>query len=231
LIIKSIFMKALFLGLLASIVFAIFKYFYVKRQNRAAFENDNKLYRNELRKYIREREEILVNDILEIEEGEFWNILEKYQKRAKGSYKNQLGLIKDYLLEKDEPFILGFYITYLNLINKNSNFRLIAAFQIIVTSVEFSDYHNFISWLVTRGQVLFYNSVNNPEIICNIEIKDIVGDNLENVIMDCYGLKFDKMFPTIIDLNFPEIEGDEIPMERIPDEFPLLWNKFIRIPE
>jgi hypothetical protein len=39
------------------------------------------------------------------------------------------------------------------------------------------------------------------------------------------------MFPKIIDFEVNPLQGEEIPMEKLPDEFPLLWKKFINIPE
>jgi hypothetical protein len=84
---------------------------------------------------------------------------------------------------------------------------------------------------LTRGRILFYNSVNNPELICNIEIKDLIEFTIEDVLIECYTTKTGKMFPKIIDFEVNPLQGEEIPMEKLPDEFPLLWKKFINIPE
>jgi hypothetical protein len=122
-------MNALIYGLLTGGIVVIIKYILSKTGNKEAFEIQNNLYRDEVKKLIKERDEISISSINEVEEEEFWSVLEKIQRRAKNNYKYQVGLLKDYFLEKDENYILGFYYYYLRIINNNSTFKLIGGFQ------------------------------------------------------------------------------------------------------
>jgi len=216
-------------GFIVGIVVSIIGYFLNKKGDKEAQEIQNNTYRDEMKKMIEKREEISITDIKDIEEDEFWQVLEKNNKRAQNSYRNQIGLLKDYFLEKDENFILGFYSFYRKTMVNNSNFRIIGAFQIINNSRIFIDYSHFLSWLISRGRVLFNNAVNNPELICNIEIKDLSEITLEDLLIDCYISKTNKMFPKLTDFNIDQESDEEIPMEKLFGEFPLLWKKFIRL--
>ena len=217
------------LGLLIGFVVAIGRYFYMQKGDREADVIRNKTFQNEIKKRIKERKKIKLEDVQSISENKLWEIIEVIKKRSKESYKNFLGLLKDHLLKQDQDKILGVFGRCLQVIVRTNNYQLLGAFNVISSAVDFKDFDIFSNWLMSRGEVIFNNSINNPELISNIEIKDLVYETILGVIAECYEIRFQEIIPDIIDFEVQEPEGEELEAEQLPDKFPRLWEKFIRL--
>jgi hypothetical protein len=217
------------LGMLIGLLFAIGRYFYTQKGNREADVIRNKTFQNEVKRLYNERKKINYDDIKSISENDFWEIIDGINKRSKGSYKNFLGLLKDHLLREDKNKILDIYGRFLSIITKTNNYPLLGAFNIISSSIDFKDFEIFASWLISKGQILFNNCIHNPELIRNIEIKEIIHLSIFDIMAECYETRFLEIIPEIVDFEIQEPEGEELRPEQLPDRFPQLWEKFIII--
>lgn len=218
-----------FLGLITGTLYAIGRLIYVHFQDKEAEKIFNKTYRDQVKQLIKDRKKISIKNINPTSENDFWELIDLITKKSKGSYKNFLGLFKDYLLEQEGQQILELYLATLNMLVKTNNYNLVGAFTIITNSIKFYNYDIFGSWLLTRGQVLYNNSINNPELIRNIEIKDIVEETVIDLICECYEIRTRQIIPEFMDFEAPEIEGEQIELEELADTYPGLWEKFIII--
>jgi site-specific recombinase XerC len=218
---------ALVIGGLIGLGYSIYQFV----QNRQASEQIQKNYRFELKKLVKEREVVNIDEVNKIPEDVFWEKIHTVNKRSKDSYKNFIGLLKDHLQKLNDNELLEYYCCYLRIINRANNHKLISAFQIINHAALFNEYHAFVSWLVSRGQIAFNNAINNPDLIRNIEIKDLNDITIEDLFMETYTIKSRKLMPELQGLEVGETIGDEIDFKDAPDIFPGLWDKYIFLKE
>lgn len=211
------------LGLLITIVWLI----YQKIQDREADKISTETYQYEYKKLLKDRKKLKVEEINSCTEVDIWNIVDLIRKKSKNSYKGFIGHLKDHVRFSDREKILGLYMGFLSMLIKTNDFRLFGAYQIISSSVNFGNYENFSSWLVSKGRVIFNNSIHNPDLIRNIEIGPLADESILDVLIECYEIRHKEFFPEIIDFEVPEPPGEAIKMEDLPDLFPGLWEKFI----
>lgn len=184
-------------------------------------------YKFEVKNLIRDRESISLENVDLMTEMSFWELIERIKAKSKISYKNFLGHFKDHLFKLNDSELIGLYYRYLLVLSNSNNHKLIGAFNIIAHANIFQDYHVFCSWLISRGQATYNNSIYNPELIKNVDIKEIKQETLEDLILEVFTQKFKKLMPEFTDFKSTEISGEEIDGRELPDVYPELFDKFV----
>lgn len=222
--------RAAAFGLLSGILIIIVKYFFfTRRENAEADEISLNTYKKNLKKLIQKRDSRNLNDYF-MDEMEFWEKIDSTRIKSKGNYQNQCGLIQDKFIALEIDDLLKFQGTYHKLIIDVFNPKIPAAFSIIINTVHFRDLNHFLDYLISKGQILFNNYTNNPELLFNENFEDIYTGGIESVLSDVYYSKTLKLIPEISDLDqmMEKInrESEKIDSRKIPDMFPKLWEKF-----
>lgn len=164
-------------------------------------------------------------DFKEYDEAEFWNLIDFTRKKSKGSYKNQMGLIRDKLKKMSAEEIIKLDNLVISLTKKAFTWDLYAASYIIYKSQNTETLYHLISLLISRGQYVFNNCIVNPNIIINHPIKDVIDITFSDLLGDIYYLKSKKIIPKIKDLEF-QLNGEEWDENEIPGKYPELWEAF-----
>lgn len=100
---------------------------------------------------------------LQIEEKEYWKIIDKSLVKSKIDVTKQMRLIKNELSEKSLKELIGFCYHNSELYRKAYTSHMWAAVYTAMKGCGDSSFHYFRCWLVTRGSQVYYDALNNPD--------------------------------------------------------------------
>ncbi len=218
-------MEVVYLIYFVVIALSLYRYFKWQRENEEIDIRHEENRKKQLKELIEQREERSVTE--EYDEKEFWSLIDKIRYRSKESYKNHLGLLKDYL----SKFSSNDLIKLDNLVNRlcrNAvNQDLYAASTIIFKTSELSAVFLLMSIFMTRGEVFFKQASLKPDFIIGKNITDVEDQIISDVIAEVYFTKTNKLIP----LPAPEDDELELPGEKwaekdLPSRFQKLWMEF-----
>ncbi|EON75709.1 hypothetical protein ADIS_3799 [Lunatimonas lonarensis] len=216
------------LGLLMAFGVLFIKWVITKRENLQSDEINRTVFQNEFKKAISTQESIHVADFL-LDESAFWDLIDKTRKKSKDNFKNQCGLLKQYFEDSNTGDLLAFQSRLFYFILKYNSYKLQAAFSIVSYSTPFADYGAFLEWMISKGETLANNYIQNPELLENANFSGIDNSvGMSTFLGEVYNTKTGKLVPTIEGFDENALDDSEIiDPKMIPDSFPRLWKKFI----
>jgi hypothetical protein len=136
--------------------------FIYNREQKEALATQEDLRKKEFKAVIQNRE--YRENTKCYDENEFWMLIDDTKKRSKGNYKNQMGLLRDKLskFSTDELIEIDNLLIALN--RKAFTWDLYAASNIIYKDQSIDYLFLLISWIISRGEFIFNNSLVNPNI-------------------------------------------------------------------
>lgn len=212
--------------LIILLLYIIYRFFYQLKQEKD--DKKSSFVQNYLKlKNAIKNSETRVN-YAEFNETEFWEIIEKINKRSEESYSNSLGLFKDFIVKYTASELIELDNLIQRLIKDNINQDLRAASTIIFKSDDINLTFLLMSIFMSKGQVFFNQACLNPNLIIGKQISGINKGMLWTVISDLYFKKTNKLLPLIkgeylID-NIPDEECD---YKDLPVRYSELWNAFL----
>ncbi|SFS81468.1 DUF4240 domain-containing protein [Lutibacter maritimus] len=217
-------MEGIFIGLTFILLLKLYNYYRNKKT-----DEEFKLHQEYNRKYNLkvqlETREIREN-FNEFDEDIFWDLIDKSSKKSRGSYKNQLGLLKDYFrkLEREELIELDNLVNrlYRDFINQD----LLATSLIMFKTSEIRATYLLMSIFMTRGRVFFKNACLNPNLIIGKELKEIDDLIIPDLISDIYLGKTDMLIPLPDEIEDFKIKGEKWTEKELPSKYSELWMAF-----
>jgi hypothetical protein len=197
--------------------------FIYNREQKEALATQEDLRKKEFKAVIQNRE--YRENTKCYDENEFWMLIDDTKKRSKGNYKNQMGLLRDKLskFSTDELIEIDNLLIALN--RKAFTWDLYAASNIIYKDQSIDYLFLLISWIISRGEFIFNNSLVNPNIIINQDMIDMRPMTISDLISELYTIKTQKLIPE------PEIPdfiliGDKWDSRELPNRYGELWQKY-----
>lgn len=154
-----------------------------------------------------------------------WELIEGFDQKSNGSYKNQLGLFKDYLRKLSPEQLLEIDNLYDRLIKKGLNWNVVGASCIILKSGHIETVVILISWLISKGEVFYNNAILDVDLILKKEIKGLNELTHSDVIAEVYFDKTKELIPLKKEEDI-NIHGSEWKESELPSRFPNLWDAY-----
>ncbi|MEM9023469.1 MAG: DUF4240 domain-containing protein [Bacteroidota bacterium] len=215
-------MITLVIGLI--LIFAIS--FYFRRKDVQTMEDGFERRRKETLAHLIENRETRTLDY-EFDEAEFWTLIERIGKRSKQSYKNSVGLFKDFIGKYDAAELIGLDNLLVRLYKEYVTQDVCAAAAIILSSTEPSTTLLLMNVLISRGEVFFKQACHNPNLIIGKAITDIENITYADMIAEVYFLKADKFIPLVAEAELAfEIPGEPWAEKDLPSRYRELWMAF-----
>ncbi len=209
--------------LLGSIAWGVYKAFIEEKEEEEAAINYEKQRKQELKELVESREE---RASLEENEEKFWELIDKARGRSKNSFKNHLGVFKDYLnkLQPEELIKIDNLIT--RLLKEGVSYDLSAAAAIIFKSGDIGSTFVLMTLFMTRGEVFFNQAILDPKLIIGKTVEDIEPKLIGDMIDELYYLKAKKLIPLYPDTEELTLKGEPWKERDLPTRYSELWNQF-----
>lgn len=215
------------IALLSALILSkVIHHFIVNRENKKSDEMMDHERKLHAKKLIEERVER--TDFSEIEESEFWEMMDEIQSRSKSSFKNSMGVFKDLIKKYSPEELIRLDNLLSRLFMENVNQDIYAASRIIFKTSDIGATLLLMNLLMTRGEVFFKQACNNPNLIIGKEFTDIDGRVFQDVISQVYSSKTLNLIPEVIypeDYRF-EIPGQECTDKELPSKYEELWFNY-----
>lgn len=217
-------MSWMYIALISSLIgVKLIHFILTRRENKKSDENVELSEKHRAKKLIEEREERV--DLTEIDESEFWEIMDQVHRRSKTSFKNSMGVFKDLIKKYTPEELVRLDNLLLRLFKENVNYDINAASCIIFKTSDWGATLLLMNLLMTRGEVFFKQACLNPNLIIGKEFTDIEGRVFQDVISDVYSAKTIKLIPEIIldDHEELDIPGEKWSDKELPSRYQELW--------
>lgn len=215
------------IALLSALILSkVIHHFIINRENRQSDEIMDHERKLNAKKLLEERAERM--DFSEIEESEFWDIMDEVQSRSKTSFKNSMGVFKDLIKKYSAEELIRLDNLLSRLFKENVNQDIYAASRIIFKTPDLGATLLLMNLLMTRGEVFFKQACYNPNLIIGKEFTDIDGSVFQDIISQVYSAKTLKLIPEVI---YPEdfilkIPGQECTDKELPSRYEELWFNY-----
>lgn len=207
-----------------SFIIAIVKAINWNRDNREVSEYYETKRKENIKKLYEGR---LKRELLELfDADEFWGIIDESKNRSKESYKNQLGLLKDKFHKLTPEQLLKIDNLIIKLVKEAFTWELYGASTIIFKGSDTTRFHVFLSWLISRGEIIYNNALVNKNIILNQKFIDIDGRTISDIISEVY-YKKTRTFIPIPDTCDINLQGEEWQEKDLPGRFSEIWDQFM----
>ena len=158
--------------------------------------------------------------------NKFWSLIDNTRNRSNKSYKNQLGLIKDRFQSFSPEELIFIDNTFNDLTLEGYTWDLFGASSIVMKNQSNENLLLFLSFLISRGEVVYNNCLVNVDIINNQNFSEIDDSRLiSDVIAEVYLKKTNGLIPMNKKLEYKLI-GEEWTIKELPSRFIKIWNKF-----
>ncbi|HEX2913014.1 MAG TPA: DUF4240 domain-containing protein [Chloroflexia bacterium] len=110
-----------------------------------------------------------------MDEATFWQIIEETKAASNGNIDKQYRLLIDRIAQLSVDDIVEFKAIYWDLMNIADTRTIGAAFRLIAIYGSDDSFADFCGWLISRGKAVFYQALENPEILADLpeqELKD-----------------------------------------------------------
>jgi hypothetical protein len=212
------------IGLFLIFCYRIYQKYNISKNDEEYYIREEKNRKDKLKKLIEERDFRV--DFKEYNEEAFWEIIQKAQNRGGNSYKNNLGLLKDYLTELSPKELIQVDNLIERLFKDFINQDLYATSNIIFKTNDLSGTYLLMSIFMCRGEVFYKNACLNPNLIIGKEIIDFDGRIITGVIEELYVIKTNKLIPLPeTNTNF-EIKGVSWTQKELPSKYSELWMEY-----
>lgn len=209
--------------LLVFIIIGIFAYYNRKQEDEEAIEVFEKNRKEDLKELY---ENISIRENLELfDEEKFWELIDYTKDQSRGDYQNQIGLIKDRVNHYSTEDLVKLDNLLNHLIKEAFTWDLYGASSIIFKSQEIGNLVLLISMLISRGQVIYNNSLVNPNVLVNQDFGQIKGVIINDVFKELYVLKTNELMPEVKDFSL-DLTGEEWQQSQLPSKFPEIWDRF-----
>lgn len=211
------------LVLSSMVIVRLIQYLLTRSENKKSDDKMDLIRKHEIKTLIEEREERL--DRSEMDEAQFWDIMDKIHNRSKTSFKKSTGVFKDIIYKFSPEELIQMDNLLLRLFREYINYDIYAASTIIFKSADLGATIRLMNLLMTRGEVFFKNACLNPNLIIGKEFKDIDSRDFNDVIANVYFLKTSKLIPEVIYLEDEEliIPGEAWTEKSLPSRYEELW--------
>lgn len=211
------------LVLSSMVIVRLIQYLLTRSENKKSDDKMDLIRKHEIKTLIEEREERL--DRSEMDEAQFWDIMDKIHNRSKTSFKKSTGVFKDIIYKFSPEELIQLDNLLLRLFREYINYDIYAASTIIFKTADLGATIRLMNLLMTRGEVFFKNACLNPNLIIGKEFKDIDSRDFNDVIANVYFLKTSKLIPEVIYLEDEEliIPGDPWTEKSLPSRYEELW--------
>lgn len=205
------------------VIVRLIQYLLTRSENKKSDDKMDLIRKHEIKTLIEEREERL--DRSEMDEAQFWDIMDKIHNRSKTSFKKSTGVFKDIIYKFSPEELIQMDNLLLRLFREYINYDIYAASTIIFKTADLGATIRLMNLLMTRGEVFFKNACFNPNLIIGKEFKDIDSRDFNDVIANVYFLKTSKLIPEVIYLEDEEliIPGEAWTEKSLPSRYEELW--------
>lgn len=205
------------------VIVRLIQYLLTRSENKKSDDKMDFIRKHEIKTLIEEREERL--DRSEMDEAQFWDIMDKIHNRSKTSFKKSTGVFKDIIYKFSPEELIQMDNLLLRLFREYINYDIYAASTIIFKTADLGATIRLMNLLMTRGEVFFKNACLNPNLIIGKEFKDIDSRDFNDVIANVYFLKTSKLIPEVIYLEDEEliIPGEPWTEKSLPSRYEELW--------
>jgi len=196
-------------------------------QSKKATKETVDIYENKRKKelkYLFENWEKRENQNI-ADESEFWELISTTKERSKGNYKNQLGLLKDKFNTMSEDEILELDNLLFELYKKGYNWELFGVSSIIHKDRNSNHLFHLISWIISRGESFYFDSLINVNLILKEEFVGMDDQLITDVLAESYYHKTKKLIPESNTDDF-QLNGEEWSNNELPKRFPKIWDKY-----
>jgi Protein of unknown function (DUF4240) len=136
-----------------------------------------------------------------ISEQQFWDIIEDSLKNTNTSYDMQIENVKYIFKAKSIETLIGFHYHGFELYRKAYNSNLWAAAEIVAGCSD-SSFHGFRNWLISRGQKVYNNALENPDsLLSEFEKYQFAND----IFIDDFLISAAEFYNTHYKLDFYDI--------------------------
>jgi hypothetical protein len=211
------------LVLSSMVIVRLIQYLLTRSENKKSDDKMDFIRKHEIKMLIEEREERL--DRSEMDEVQFWDIMDKIHNRSKTSFKKSTGVFKDIIYKFSPEELIQMDNLLLRLFREYINYDIYAASTIIFKTADLGSTIRLMNLLMTRGEVFFKNACLNPNLIIGKEFKDIDSRDFNDVIANVYFLKTSKLIPEVIYSEDEEliIPGEPWTEKSLPSRYEELW--------
>ncbi len=200
-------------------------YQFVKRQkeDKEADEYYDQRRKSDLKKLLENRKTRENYQLFDKEK--FWGLIEDLDQRSSGSYKNQLGLFKDYLIKLTPDQLIELDNLFNQLIRDGINWDVVGASFIILKSSNIETVAILVSWLISKGEVFYNNSILDVNFILKKEIIELTELIHSDIIAEVYYDKTNELLPLTTEEEI-KIDGAKWKESELPSRFSNLWNAY-----
>ncbi|MEX1014949.1 MAG: DUF4240 domain-containing protein [Candidatus Paceibacterota bacterium] len=165
----------------------------------------------------------------------FWEIIEQSKEESR-DFSHQIELLITKLSSLNESQIVEFEYRFREALSESARYNIMAAAKIINDYVSDDSFLYFRCRLIAEGKELFYNAIENPEVIAenNIQELEFGGEEMlyvaDQTFIKRFGEDTDKELPrdlTFDYLNYDkveEIKGEDWKEDELPLKYPKLWD-------
>jgi hypothetical protein len=167
----------------------------------------------------------------------FWDLVDQSKKLGK-DYSDQIKILINKLSELEEDEIIGFEFTLRDVLSESAHYNILAAAKIINDFVSDDDFLYLRCRLIAEGKELYYQSIENPEILATTESQylEIGGEEILSVSDFAFekkmGSNTDKEMPRDVAFDYlnydtgEEIKGNAWREADLPVKYPKLWGRY-----
>ena len=156
----------------------------------------------------------------------FWKIIKKSQGRfSKAPFRQHERLVR-LLTKLSVREIIMFDITFQYYMKMADTWEVQGAARVVRAGHDDEFFVSFRAWLITRGKKLYYKALRSPDTLAKTlkYTDDPEWQGFVHCAREAYHRKTGKKMPD--DELFP---GRSLKDAELPDHFPKLWKKFIRV--
>lgn len=160
---------------------------------------------------------------LAMPEADFWNLIQQSVEAGQGSVEKQIAYLEESLASKSEKEIVGFELTFRDLIRRSYHHNIVALLKAIDGSVTDDPLLYFRCRLILYGREMFYSAVENPNKLMQRLDSDGAAEHLLSVADRAFirklGESTDKDLPSDVGATYIDYNTDSYPERGRP------WTK------
>lgn len=165
---------------------------------------------------------------------QFWELISEARKKSKGEFDKQIEIIVSKLVNLPVEEIIDYDRIFSMYHVQSYNSKLWASAYIINGGCSDDGFDYFRAWLISMGQKVYHDALENPESLAKVVKEDEAGDvefeDFLYVAQDAYKQKTHKedFYDKVVRQPYPQIfltwSEDEDELQRM---FPKLAKKFL----
>lgn len=157
-----------------------------------------------------------------MQEEDFWSLIQESILFSNGATEKQLTFLLDNLSCREEKEILGFELTFRELIEKSYHYNVIGLLKVMQGSITDDSMLYFRCNLILHGKELFYKIIQNPNnLSCKINNNNYAEHLLsvtDSAYIKRFGTNTDKELPSKIASTYIDYNNEDYPLLGMP------WN-------